>query len=339
VFTRVILTVIGGIALAVWPQGEGLAVWRQGLYHGSNLVSMWAVWDSKWYLDIARHGYAAGQSFNPGATSNIGFFPLYPVLVFLASFYVGGYLVSGLVVSNLALIAGAYLLYKLVRLDMDEAAARRSIKYLLILPAAYIFSAVYSESLALLLSVAAIYFARTDRWWWAGASGLLLSAARPTGVLIILPLFVLALQDYLKSRKFAAKYLSLALVPMGLVAFCTYCFLLTGDFLAYSHVQQAAWHHGFSNPILVIFTSVTAGASSAVINALFLLAGLAAVLAAIRRLPLAYSLYAIAVMLAAPATGMVAGSIRYVSAIFVLPIILAMATKRDLYWRYSCLPG
>jgi uncharacterized membrane protein len=159
---------------------------------------------------------------------------------------------------------------------------------------------------------------------------MLLSAARPTGILIALPLFVLILQDYLKTKRLSAKYLSIALVPLGLAAFSALNYSLTGDFLAYSHVQLAAWHHGFSNPLAVMYRALTAGNTAAVVNASFLLVGLVAVLAMIRRLPLAYSLYAVATMLAAPATGMVAGSVRYMTAIFVMPIILAAVSRREV---------
>ena len=40
----------------------------------SPFLSLWAKWDSQWYIQIARDGYW----FQPFQMSNVAFFPLYP---------------------------------------------------------------------------------------------------------------------------------------------------------------------------------------------------------------------------------------------------------------------
>jgi Gpi18-like mannosyltransferase len=49
-------------------------------------------------------------------------------------------------------------------MDFDETLVSRAITYLLIFPTTFFFSGVYSESLFLALTVAAFYYARTNRW-------------------------------------------------------------------------------------------------------------------------------------------------------------------------------
>ena len=60
-------------------------------------------------------------------------------------------------------------------------------------PAALFFSAVYSESLFLLLSVGAVLAARQGRWAWAGALAALAALTRNSGVLLLVPLALLFL--------------------------------------------------------------------------------------------------------------------------------------------------
>ncbi|HUB36110.1 MAG TPA: hypothetical protein VL972_04740, partial [Solirubrobacteraceae bacterium] len=60
-------------------------------------------------------------------------------------------------------------------------------------PMAFYFSAVYSESLYLALSVGVFLFARRGRWMWVGVLGALAAATRSTGVLLLAPAAMLYL--------------------------------------------------------------------------------------------------------------------------------------------------
>ncbi len=60
-------------------------------------------------------------------------------------------------------------------------------------PMAFFFSAVYSESLFLALSVGCIWQARTGRWAWAGVLGGLAAAERNSGVMLVVPVVLLFL--------------------------------------------------------------------------------------------------------------------------------------------------
>jgi hypothetical protein len=108
----------------------------------------------------------------------------------------------------------------------------------------FFFSAVYSESLFLLLSVGAFYSARTDHWAWAGTLGALAAATRSAGVLIAIALVIIWLtQTEVRPRDGAW----ILLVPLGLVAYCLGLHLIGEDWNAPFNAQDT-WFREFAGP-------------------------------------------------------------------------------------------
>jgi hypothetical protein len=103
-------------------------------------------------------------------------------------------------------------------------------------------SAVYSESVFLLVSVGAIYAARLRRWPLAGALGAAAAATRSGGVIVIVPLLILYL--YAQRRPRPDILWILAGVPAGLVAYVAYLGVATGDPLSV-FTAQAEWGRAF----------------------------------------------------------------------------------------------
>jgi hypothetical protein len=287
-----------------------------GLTHPlGGLLSPLARWDSVWYLHIAHSGYDGPST---------AFFPLYPLLV-RAIAVVGepaALLVSAYVVSLAALFGALYLMHRLVALELGgDETARRSVLMLALFPGALWFGAPYSESLFLLLSVAAFYFARTDRWALAGAAAALASATRSAGVVLLVPLLILWWQSGRRPRDLAW----IALAPLGLAAYSLYLALSLGDGFAYLHLQDV-WFRSFAGPFggipdaavaawdglrqivsgqrsHVYFTAaggdpIDVGWHNVELFGFLVLAAVATV-GALRRLPLAYGAYAL-VALALP---------------------------------------
>ena len=291
-----------------------------------------AYWDSVWFLEIAREGYERAE--------DAAFFPLYPLLLKAT-----GASVAGGVLVSLACFAGAlWLLHRLVALDFGDDVAGLTVLLVAIFPAAVFFSAVYSESLFLLASVAALYGARTGGWALAGVAGGLATATRSAGLVLLVPLGLLWWRSTGRRLRDLAW---LALVPAGLGVFCLYLELEGRDPLAPFRAQDA-WGRAFAWP----FGGVVDGARAAwegarqiaageprtwpvydpawVDLALFavLLVTLAAVVGALRRLPLAWSLYAVAALalpLSFPADGQPLMSLpRFVSVLWPLHLWLAL---------------
>ena len=127
-------------------------------------VDVWARWDSDWFLRIAENGYS-------WPSSTPAFFPLYPLLV-------AGRLgaprrarrprrASSSRSPRARPRSRCSTGSRLLRLGEDEA--RRTVLFLAVAPTSLFFGAVYSESLFLLLAVAAFLLAERGRFWGAGA--------------------------------------------------------------------------------------------------------------------------------------------------------------------------
>ena len=264
---------------------------------GDALVGPAARWDSVWFLDIAATGYDEQRA---------AFFPLYPLLMKAA----GDPLLGGLAISLGCLLAALVVLHRLVSLDHDRDVAALTVLLVAAFPGSLWLSAVYSEALFLLLSVGAVYAARTDRWMLAALAGMLAAATRSIGVLVLVPLAVIWWQA---GRPRAA--LPVVAVPLGLAAFCAVLAASGLDALGPFRAQDA-WDRSFAGP----FGAIPHAAEAAYDGVATLLSGdprptepfdpsilnpvllavlaltLVAVVVAIRRLPAAYWLYVVAAL-------------------------------------------
>ncbi|MDQ3045109.1 MAG: hypothetical protein M3R06_08170, partial [Chloroflexota bacterium] len=157
------------------------------------LVEPLRMWDGLWYKLIAEQGYNGSAS----QTAKAAFWPFYPWLMDGGSRLTGLSVdVVGYIISNLSFLGALMLLYRLVVEDFDRAVARRTLWALALFPTAFFFSAVYTESLFLLLAVGALLAARLGNWWVAGVAGLLAALTRSYGVLLLIPFAVLLVQQY-----------------------------------------------------------------------------------------------------------------------------------------------
>ncbi len=309
----------------------------------NNLLFSWNQWDALWYAGIARAGY---QSLPQTA-----FFPLYPLLIRLGTFQAGapdaGWIYfSGLLISNLALFFALWALRVLAERECGPEAASRAVVYLAVFPTALYFFAPYNESLFVLLTVACFLALRRERWWLAGALGLLASATRSAGIFLVLPFAV----EYLSRREWQwrrvrADALAVALIPGGQALYSLYCWVRFGDPLAYAHAQ-IHWDRVLNWPWMGLWRQVVglwqAGpASFFQAHDLLDLAATLFVLVLLvlgwRRLPRSYSLYALlllATMLLLPgggATGYLdplASNQRFALEVFPAFMTLGLLVKR-----------
>ena len=337
--SRAIAWGAGGLALLLFDVHHNAGTFDpEGLTGGFRVG---AYWDSVWFLEIARDGYDRPE--------DAAFFPLYPLLLKAT-----GSSVAGGVIVSLACFAGALvLLHRLVALDFGPRAARLTVLLVALFPASVFFSAVYSESLFLLLSVAVVLAARTDCWLLAGAAGALATATRSAGIVLLVPLAVM----WWRSGRRPARLAPLALVPLGLVAFCLYLEAAGRDGLGPFRAQDA-WGRtlGFGvwegakdawEGLEVILGReqwewpVYAPEWMAVGLFAVLVLTLVAVVGALWRLPPPYSLYAVAALalpLAYPAVGQPLMSLpRFVSVLWPLHLWLALVLVDRARARWAVL--
>ena len=211
------------------------------------LIDIWTRWDSKWYLSIAENGYTPAADLS-STISNVAFFPLYPYLVRFFNLLLPGFLRSrsvtlliGLLISNLAFLLAAVLIYRLVRdLFKEKKLAERTLLLIFVFPTSYYFSTFYSEALFLLLAVSCFTAANKKRWLLAGVFSALLALTRPQGILIALPLAVLYMQERdWKFNAIHADVLALALPLPFLLAHSFYLDNLAQQSLVLVKAQMA----------------------------------------------------------------------------------------------------
>jgi 4-amino-4-deoxy-L-arabinose transferase-like glycosyltransferase len=198
------------------------------------VTDVWARWDSVWFLRIAEHGYDAAT----GAAS--AFYPLYPATVgVLGRALFGHYVLAGILVSLLAAFGSFLLLHRVAEERLGADGARRAVLYLAVFPFALFLQAVYSESLYLLLTLAAFVLAERRRFPAAGAVAGLALLTRPTGVALLPALALLAWRERHRARALA----SLALAPLLFAAYPLYLWQADSDAWAFLHAQQLWSRH------------------------------------------------------------------------------------------------
>lgn len=211
------------------------------------IAEVFAAWDSGWYFDIASRGYY----FRPEGQSSIAFFPLYPMLMRAAAWPFGGtdraIWLAGIGISWLAFVLALLALHRLTeRLCGDRQVARRAVLYLALFPFSIFFTRVYAESTFLLTSVLAVSRAHEGRWWRAGVWGALATLTRPNGILIGLPIGLMACRGC-SSREVWRRLMALGLMPLALAGYCGYAFWLSGDPLAWMKAESQ-WGYSIGHP-------------------------------------------------------------------------------------------
>ncbi len=208
-------------------------------------------WDTGFYVSIAEEGYR----YQGVPLPSVAFFPLYPLMMRTLGVLVGDVLIAGIVISNSALLLATMLLYRFTEEGWGQAVAERTIWYFLIFPTAFFGTAVYSESLFLLVAIGALYAARRGYWVVAALLGIASALTRFMG-LIVAPMLLAEwwMQQHKQSAKSKPSWIALlaaAAVPLGTLAYAAYLERVFGDPLAF--VQgAAAWARQPQSPLLTL---------------------------------------------------------------------------------------
>ncbi|MFZ0042390.1 MAG: mannosyltransferase family protein [Solirubrobacteraceae bacterium] len=265
--------------------------------------------DADWYVWVANHGFS-------GSNGSLAFFPLYPLLMRVGSFVTRSEVIAGAVISAACFMAALVMLHRLTELELGRKPADATVLLLAFAPLSFFFTAVYTESLFLMLSVATVLAARRGHWRLACALGALATLARPTGLMLVVALGVMRIRERRGVDRGLAWVLAL---PAALIAYLSvlaasgYSFM--GPFQAQSH-----WHRSMIGPFLGVVDAIgwaairlgriahgtpfyhpsyegpfTLAGQSLVLLAVLVIACLA--LYGCRRLPLEYGAYAAAVLL------------------------------------------
>ena len=204
----------------------------------------WDHWDAQHYLYLATHGYSATGD----ARNLIAFFPLYPALISAVAATGLPARTAALLISNVAGVVAAILLYEIARQELRENAAFRAAAFFVVFPTAYFLLVCYTEALFCALAFGAVLAVRRRHWLLAGMLGGLAAAARLTG-LALLPFLVIELVYARHTlRALWQAVLAPALIVTGFLTYLLTNLLVLGDAFAFVSVQRQHWSHSLAAP-------------------------------------------------------------------------------------------
>jgi hypothetical protein len=323
VVSRVLVVVAAFVAEALIPRNQGLVPGADG-----PLLRSLTSWDGFYYLSIVRDGYQADPVVL--GYSNVAFPPLFPAIVRLLSSPIPGS--EGLVailVANVAFLAALALLVRLGTPYLGRRRAALAAGLLVIYPFASVFAMAYTESLFLLLMVAAFLAAERHHRAWAGIFLALTVLCRLQGVALILPLWILLLrQDGWRPMPSQAWLL---LGPLAGAGFLAYVAAMTGSATGFLDAQQAWGREGLggsapSETIAAMFSPYQAALLLTLLGSVFLL-----VFVRVDRMRPEYWLIPVLFI----AAELSSGSLEAVGRITMLafPFVWILANRRSLFAR------
>jgi Gpi18-like mannosyltransferase len=297
---RVGLSILAGLGVSAHVPGSGAV---QGVLPDDTRASTpgWhnAVdgvnrWDAGWFLRIAADGYRPDDA-------SAAFFPGYPIAVrVIDRVFPGGTEVAGLLVSNAAFIGSLIVLYALTTREFGLSMAPPTVLLLSCFPTAFFYFAPYSESLFLLTSLLAFWWARGTRWWLAAFAGFVAGATRSFGVLLVPALLLEArAQDASVGATPRWERVLGATAPLaGMLTYLVYWQIKIGDPLQPFHAQSS-WLRHPTFPVITLGRAAALGLAGIgdprgifwTVDLLFALVALAILTLGWRRLPLPYLAY------------------------------------------------
>jgi len=291
-------------------------------------------WDSAFYLNLARDGYAGSP---PDA---VRFFPLYPTLGKAFSPIFGGREDIALVVlSNIGALVGAALLWHLASETFggsDTATptlADRAAIAIAIVPPAFVFAFAYTEGIALAF-VAATLLALTRRsWFWVGIWAALAAASRPIGGLVLVPILVELIR--VRPRPSPGRIVAAVLGPLlGFAAAMLWIYRETSDLFAPVDAQ-AVLRSDLRNPIVRCLEAVWAlfhDNYTDIENVPFIVLWVLLVIVSIqRRQPWSWIALSVVTLVLATSAQTLDSLGRY--GMLAVPLLIALAQWADRRWR------
>lgn len=315
-----------------------------------------ARWDTGWYVDIALNGYRWRDDSD--RQQNVAFFPAFPLVMGAGGALLGAYapgtdppiaqqrlVTAGWIVGLAAFWFALVYVYRWSETRAGPTAAKATVTLLAAYPFAVFFSAPYTEPLYLLGAAAAfVHFERAE-WFRSAGWGLLVGLVRPNGVLLTIPLALIAAQGRRHDARLGTGvglWIALAAPAVAFLLHSIYLQQLTGRAFVWAEAQ-AAWGRTYevTSWAGAAFGEVAEKGAVRYLETapITVLNGLTVALAALLLWPvtkaagLPYSVFVLVNLLPALASGGLMSVGRFTSALF--PLFFALATSI----REQQLPG
>ena len=355
--SRITMLLVSYFAVVLIPQfttGHLLAC-THGI-RNNPCTYLWLRWDATAYVRIAHQGYAS--------TSDVAFFPLWPLMIHYGGLLLGAqypfsYYIAGLLISNICFFFTLVLLYLLLVEDFEPSLAKRLLFYISFYPYALFFFLGYAESLFMLLCLAVFLLLRRGKaldWWFAGGLGFLATLTRSTGVVLCLPFLVMYIRHFwLPDRRNQynllqklSTFIPIVLIPAAILAYEGYLGYTKGNPFLFQAAEVRYWGRQFT-PIwytfipplqkIIHYPLFSLIVLQNLVDIIFILLPIAALVVGWKRLPLHYSLFAAAIMLFSLSFSLnpqfsadsLASQPRYMISAFPIFVIFALWGKRSRF--------
>ncbi|HXW05710.1 MAG TPA: mannosyltransferase family protein [Vicinamibacterales bacterium] len=339
--TRPTVLLVGllGVATIGFPEGvDEPGIGRRAL------SALPARFDANWYAGIAAEGYDWQATFK--RQQNVAFFPAYPMLVRAVAPLSGAgdpdlprerrilrLAWCGLVISLASFLCAAWLFGRLAGDVLGAERGRDAVVLLASYPFAVFYSAAYTESLFLLVSLGAWYAMRREQLATAAVCGALAGLTRPNGFLLAVPLLLTAVGvrgadgDRAPAARRAMRLAAAAMPVAGMLLFTFYLFQRTGVWFAWARMH-GAWGRVFTGdaPLPSLSAGLLQVATARpydLLNALGVVFALGLIWPVWRRLGPAWAAFVIANLVPPLLAGGVLSLGRVSSTLF--PLFLALA--------------
>jgi hypothetical protein len=326
-------------------------------HHG--VVHSLSVWDGKWFLRAATHGWPSHLPMKHGhvAASTVAFFPLFPLVLRAVAHVVGlSTAVVGLWVSGVTGLVAVVAVAALTRVYADDDAARRVGVLVALSPGSFVFSLIYNEGIVIALLAIGLWALIRRRWLLAGVVGALATATAPVSLILVAVAAWSAGRAIAHDRAWRA-LVAPVLASVGFLVWMGYLWAHTGRLHAWQLTERGGWksYASLSYPLHVVWKFVSNPVSPTMTGQI-LFAGTVVCIAGLvvivrEKMPTEIVIYAVLavvffavsapvglrprfVMLAFPLT-MAAGSRwrgrRYVALVAVSALALVLVTVETLF--------
>ncbi|MGS0647051.1 hypothetical protein ACU81Q_05410 [Komagataeibacter melomenusus] len=240
-------------------------------------------WDCLWYRDIILHGYRPQTYLVPYQMGKAAwpFFPLFPGIAASVRY------LTGLSAEASALLVNQALFFLMVTVSalyyrrfISQSKCYLFIILLCLAPFSLWYKIQYTECIYGILTIFILYLTRERKYMPLFVCAFLVTLTRPTGILLVGTCSGYLMLNALKTRDlngFLNGAFPVMIASLGLSLYMLYLYYLTGDALAFSHMQSN-WGRYFRFPGAWIIDSITHrhrinGVISAFIDMFFLYYG------------------------------------------------------------------
>jgi Gpi18-like mannosyltransferase len=265
--------------------------------------------------------------------TSIAFLPLYPSSIWaLSQIPFVSPILAGWIISTMALGIGLIFLYKIVKDFHPEIDPLQPIMLLLIFPTAFFLTAVYTESLFLMLSLIFFYLLFKKQFLMSAVFLSLASICRLNGLFLFIPLIYEYFRTY-KLRKFInPNLLSFVIAPIGIISFMFYQFLQFNEPLAFLK-SQMEWGRKFTLNTVHFQLITPSSYANLATDFLFFATALGIGILLLKKIRASYGIYVLTTILITVSTGTLMSVGRFTVILF--PIFILLASIKNTYFKFG----